>query len=64
MGHEQGAEGPTPGIFPGHSPILGYSKLLITPSMTVSVTASAPAAPSQQTVFAWVLEPQGELMEK
>ena len=30
----------------------------------VSVTTSTPTAPTWQTVFAWVLKPQGELSEK
>ena len=56
-------KGSTLGVFPG-TPILGHSKFLVTLSVMVSVTTSTPAVPNQQTVFARVLEPQGELMEK
>ena len=45
-------------------PCLGHSKPLITPSTMVAVTTCAPTTPSQQTIFAWVLEPQGRLMER
>ena len=60
-GQEQDTEDLTPGLCPGHP----YSRVsLVIPSAMVSVTTSVPAAPSQQTVFARVLEPQGELTER
>ena len=45
------------------TPFLGCSKPLVTSSMMVAVTTSTPAAPSLQTIFAWVLEPQDKLMK-
>ena len=62
-GHGPGARcrGPDPRVFPQGTLFLGCSKPLITPSMTVAVTTSAPTAPSWQTIFAWVLEPRGKL---
>ena len=43
------------------TPLLGCSRPLITPSTMVAVTTSAPTTPSQQTIFAQVLWPQGRL---
>ena len=44
--------------------LLGHAKPLITLSITVAVTTSAPTTPRWQTIFAWVLEPQGGMMER